>query len=139
MKLSEKYPFKILVAEDNVINQKLILRMFQSLGYDIQLASNGIEVLELLNRMKIDIILMDIQMPEMDGIEATRKIIENWGDKKPFIVAMTANALSTDKEAYLDAGMNDFISKPITLDQIRIEIEKWATLPGMNKNSQLIE
>ncbi len=133
MKINDKYPLKILVAEDNTINQKLILRMFQSLGYAVHLAANGYEVLELLNRINIDIIFMDIQMPEMDGIEATRKIIENWGEKKPLIVAMTANALSSDKEAYLAAGMDDYISKPITLDQVRIGIEKWAIMLDGNK------
>ena len=106
------------------------------LGYTVQIASNGYESIEILNRMKIDIIFMDIQMPGMDGIEATRKIIENWGDKRPLIVAMTANALSTDKAAYLAAGMDDCISKPITIDQLGKGIEKWASL--LNLNNQFL-
>jgi len=84
--------------------------------------------LELLDRINIDIVLMDIQMPEMDGIEATRKIIETWGDKKPLIIAMTANSLSSDKEAYLAAGMDDYISKPLTLVLVQTGIEKWTAM-----------
>ena len=126
MKINEKYPLEIIVAEDNAINQKLILRMFQMLGYTIHIASNGYEVIGILNQMKIDIVFMDIQMPEMDGLEATRRIVEQWGDLRPMIIAMTANALQSDKENYLAAGMDDYISKPITLDQIKMRIEKWA-------------
>ena len=131
-KINELYPLNILVAEDNAINQKLILRMFEMLGYTIHIAANGYEAIEALNRMKIDIIFMDIQMPEMDGLEATRQIISQWGDKKPLIVAMTANALSSDKEKCLSAGMDDYISKPLTIDQVRIGIEKWAPLCKMH-------
>jgi len=98
------------------------------LGYSIHIAANGFEVLDALKRMKIDIVFMDIQMPEMDGIEATRQIIELWKEKKPMIVAMTANALYTDKEKCLAAGMDDYISKPLTINQVRAGIERWATL-----------
>ena len=126
--LNEKYPLKILVAEDNAINQKLILRLFQVLGYNIQIAANGYEVIEILNRMKIDIVFMDIQMPEMDGLETTKCIIEQWGKLKPLIVAMTANAMQSDKEKYLAAGMDDYISKPLTINQVSAGIEKWALL-----------
>jgi CheY-like chemotaxis protein len=127
-KINELYPLNILVAEDNAINQKLIARLFEMLGYSIHIAANGFEVLEALKRMKIDIVFMDIQMPEMDGIEATRQIIELWKEKKPMIVAMTANALYTDKEKCLAAGMDDYISKPLTINQVRAGIERWATL-----------
>lgn len=107
--------------------------MFQQLGYTIQIAANGYEVIEILNRMKIDIIFMDIQMPEMDGIEATRQIIAQWGDQKPMIIAMTANGLQSDKEKYLAAGMDDYISKPITISQINARIENWAALINARK------
>ncbi len=127
-KINEAYPLKILVAEDNAINQKLILRLFEMLGYTIQIAANGFEVIDALNRMEIDIVFMDIQMPEMDGIEATYQIINQWGDQKPLIVAMTANALKTDREKCLAAGMDDYISKPLTINQVRTGIEKWASL-----------
>jgi PAS domain S-box-containing protein len=132
-KMNEHYPLSILVAEDNAINQKLIFRIFDMLGYPITLAGNGFEVIEVLNRMKIDIVFMDIQMPEMDGFEATKQIIAQWGDKKPLIVAMTANALSTDKDRCLEAGMDDYISKPVTIDQVKRGIEKWSSLLNISK------
>ena len=125
-KINNQFPLNILVAEDNAINQKLIGRLFEMLGYNIHIAANGYEVLEALKRMKIDIIFMDIQMPEMDGLEATRQIIELWGERKPMIVAMTANALYTDKDKCLATGMDDYISKPLTINQVRNGIEKWA-------------
>lgn len=127
-KLNEVYPLNILVAEDNAINQKLITRLFEMLGYDIQIAVNGFETINTLNRMPIDIIFMDVQMPEMDGIEATKQIISRWGNKKPLIVAMTANALQNDKEKCLEAGMDDYISKPLTIDQVSKGIGKWALM-----------
>jgi len=127
-KINEKHPLSILVAEDNTINQKLILSLFQMLGYTIQIAANGFEAIETLNRMKIDIIFMDIQMPEMDGIEATQRIIAQWGDQRPLIVAMTANALNSDKEKCLAIGMDDYISKPLTIDQVKTGIETWAPM-----------
>jgi CheY-like chemotaxis protein len=83
--------------------------------------------------MSIDIVFMDIQMPEMDGLEATRQIIEQWGDQKPLIIAMTANALQSDKDKYLAAGMDDYISKPITISQINARIENWASLINSRK------
>jgi PAS domain S-box-containing protein len=132
-KLNEKFPLAILVAEDNAINQKMMLSLFDILGYSIHIAANGFEAIDTLKRMKIDIVFMDIQMPEMDGLEATRQIIADWGDKRPLIVAMTANALESDKEKCLDAGMDDYISKPLTINQIFTGIEKWAplcNLPG---------
>ncbi len=127
-KLYEKYPLNILVAEDNAINQKLILSLFGMLGYSIHIAANGFEVIEALDRMKIDIVFMDIQMPEMDGFEATRQIISRWGSNRPLIVAMTANALISDKEKCLASGMDDYISKPLTILQVKTGMEKWAVL-----------
>jgi PAS domain S-box-containing protein len=128
LKINELYPLNILVAEDNTINQKLILKLFEMLGYNIHIAANGYEVLEALNRTKIDIIFMDIQMPEMDGLEATRQIISLCGHNKPLIVAMTANALKNDREICLAVGMDDYISKPLTINQVKIGLEKWVHL-----------
>lgn len=132
-KISEFYPLTILVAEDNTINQKLIVRLFEMLGYSIHIAANGLEVLETLTRMQIDIIFMDIQMPEMDGIEATRQIINKWGTHRPLIIAMTANVLQTDREMCITAGMDDFISKPLTIAQVKNGIEKWAVMINNKK------
>jgi PAS domain S-box-containing protein len=128
LKINDLYPLKILVAEDNAINQKLISKLFEMLGYSIQIAANGYEVIDAINRMSFDIVFMDIQMPEMDGIEATQQIIARWGDDRPLIVAMTANALKTDKEKCLATGMDDYISKPLTINQVRSGIEKWALM-----------
>lgn len=127
-KINEIYPLKILVAEDNAINQKLILKLFEMLGYNIQIAANGFEVIDALNRMEIDVVFMDIQMPEMDGFEATHQIIAQWADQRPLIVAMTANALKSDREKYLAAGMDDYISKPLTINQVKAGIEKWTQM-----------
>jgi len=127
-KINDLFPLNILVAEDNAINQKLITLLFQMLGYQIHIAANGYEVLEALNRLKIDIVFMDIQMPEMDGFEATKQIIATWGSHRPLIIAMTANALRSDEEQCLAAGMDDYISKPLTIGQVKEGIEKWALL-----------
>lgn len=128
LKISDHYPLNILVAEDNAINQKLILSLFEMLGYTIHIAANGLEVLDALKMLTVDIIFMDIQMPEMDGLEATVAINRLYGENKPLIVAMTANALISDREKCLDAGMDDYISKPLTIEQVRNSMPKWAAM-----------
>ena len=116
---AERHPLRILLAEDNVVNQKLALRLLQQMGYRADLASNGIEVIESLQRQPYDIVLMDVQMPEMDGLEATRRIVQRWPDgTRPRIVAMTANAMQGDREECLAAGMDDYVTKPIRVDQL---------------------
>lgn len=113
------HPLRILVVEDNVVNQKLALRLLQQLGYRADLASNGVEAIESVARQTYDVVLMDVQMPEMDGLEATRRIIQRWAAaERPCIVAMTANAMQGDKEACLAAGMSDYVTKPIRIDAL---------------------
>lgn len=120
-------PLRILVAEDNIINQKLVLKMLGQLGFMADVVGNGKEVIEALRRQRYDIIFMDVQMPEMDGLETTRYILKNWRDDvRPRIIAMTANAMHGDREICIDAGMDDYISKPILIDEIKETIKKWV-------------
>ena len=112
--MANHYPWKILLAEDNVINQKVALRMLERLGYQADVAANGSEVLAALQQQTYNVILMDVQMPELDGIATTRLIRAEGEDMSfPWIIALTANALAGDREQYLAAGMNDYISKPV--------------------------
>jgi CheY-like chemotaxis protein len=113
------HPLRILLAEDNAVNQKLALRLLQQMGYAADVANNGLEVLDAVAGGTYDVVLMDVQMPEMDGLEATRRIRATRGVAGgPHIVAMTANAMAEDREACRDAGMNDYVSKPIAVGEL---------------------
>jgi signal transduction histidine kinase/ActR/RegA family two-component response regulator len=131
--LAQRHPLRILLAEDNAVNQKLALRLLQQMGYRADVAANGIEVIEALQRQPYDVVLMDVQMPEMDGLEATRRIVTRWSaDQRPRIVAMTANAMQGDREECLAAGMDDYITKPIrvaALQQALLECRSRSTIP----------
>jgi CheY-like chemotaxis protein len=111
--LGATHPLRILLAEDNVVNVKLALKLLERMGYAAEVAGNGFEVLDNLERAPFDLVLMDVQMPEMDGLEATRRIRARWPDRDLRVVAMTANAMEGDREMCLAAGMDDYISKPI--------------------------
>ncbi|HXB35648.1 MAG TPA: ATP-binding protein, partial [Puia sp.] len=123
---AEAFPFRILVAEDNVINRQLILHILGNLGYEPACVENGREAVEVVGRAGYDLILMDVQMPEMDGLEAT-KIIRRQGYRQPVIIALTANAMQGDREECLTAGMDDYICKPVRLDELMELLEKWGT------------
>nr|WP_184543064.1 hybrid sensor histidine kinase/response regulator [Mucilaginibacter sp. FT3.2]MBB6230327.1 signal transduction histidine kinase/ligand-binding sensor domain-containing protein/DNA-binding response OmpR family regulator [Mucilaginibacter sp. FT3.2] len=112
-KFATEFPLNILVAEDNLVNQKLISRMLSKLGYDFALVENGLEVLQKLDAQEFNVILMDVQMPEMDGFEATRSIRESNRKLQPFIIAMTANAGADDRDLCISEGMDDYIAKPM--------------------------
>lgn len=123
---SALYPLQILIAEDNLINQKIAVKILTKLGYQPALANNGREALEMSGSGNYDIILMDVQMPEMDGLEATGLIRESKMEKQPVIMAMTANVMQGDRDACLQAGMDDYISKPINLEELLSHLKKWA-------------
>jgi CheY-like chemotaxis protein len=124
--VSQKYPFSILIAEDNIINQKLILNVFKILGYKADVAANGIEAIEAIKRKNYDLIFMDIQMPQMNGYEATRIIVQRRIEERPTIIAMTANAMTGDKEKCLEAGMDDYITKPMKIEVLVKVIQTWG-------------
>lgn len=121
------HPMEILVAEDNLVNQKLAMKTLTKLGYKADLAENGNEVIEMIGTKKYDLILMDVQMPEMDGLEAT-ELIRKYQAEQPIIIAMTANAMKEDKDRCLAAGMDDFLSKPVKLESVVDTIAKWSVV-----------
>jgi PAS domain S-box-containing protein len=129
--MGQRLPLQILVAEDNVTNQKLTLQMLNRLGYRADVAANGLEVLAALARRRYDVVLMDMHMPEMDGLEATRQIRQRWSRSEgPYIIAVTANVLQQDREASLTAGMNNFISKPIRVRALAAALQQAAQVVG---------
>ena len=122
--LAQRMPLRILLAEDNVVNQKVAIYMLARLGYRADVVANGVEVLVALQRQPYDVVLMDVQMPEMDGLEATRLICSQWPpEQRPHIIAMTANALAGDAEKCLAAGMNNYICKPVQIDRLVTALE----------------
>jgi signal transduction histidine kinase/CheY-like chemotaxis protein len=125
-KLADKYPIKILLAEDNNINQAIAKKLFQKLGYSIDLAKDGIEAITAVHENKYDMIFMDMQMPNMDGVTATKAIIKDQPENHPYIVAMTANVLPQDRQKCFDAGMKDFVGKPVNIDHIIKAIEDYG-------------
>jgi len=117
--MAGRHPLRILLAEDNVVNQKLALRILQQMGYRADVASNGIEAVESVGRQVYDVVLMDVQMPEMDGLDAARQICARWGaHERPRIVAMTANAMQGDRDMCIAAGMDDYLTKPIRVERL---------------------
>lgn len=125
--MAERTPLRILLAEDNATNQKLALRLLARMGYRADVAANGLEALDALERQPYDVILMDMQMPEMDGLEATRVIHRRFPEEiHPYIVAMTANAMEEDRQACLAAGMDDYVSKPVRVESLIAALEAGA-------------
>jgi PAS domain S-box-containing protein len=119
----QRRPLRLLLAEDNIINQKVATRILSQMGYRPDVVHNGVEVLQALERQKYDVILMDIQMPDMDGLEATRRIRKEYtGARRPWIIAMTANAMDSDRKNCFDAGMDGYLSKPVRIEALEAEL-----------------
>ena len=126
-KLSEKLPLKILLAEDNFTNQELVITLMRKMGYTIDAVDNGRKVLEAMEHKKYDIILMDVQMPVMNGMEATDAIFDKYPEEdRPYIIAITANAMPGDRERFIANGMVDYLSKPIRFKDVQEVLVRWG-------------
>ena len=125
-------PERVLLAEDNVVNQKVALLMLARLGYRADVAANGLEAIEAVKRQRYDLVIMDVQMPELDGLEAARRILARWPERKdrPWIIALTANAMEGDREACIAAGMDDYISKPIKTEELAVAMDRGRAAIG---------
>lgn len=121
----QNHSLKILLVEDNITNQFVATKILNKLGYQPEIANNGIEALQMVKEKEYDIIFMDVRMPEMDGLEATKKIRSELAIEIP-IIALTANAIEGDKQICLNAGMSDYMSKPVRVDDLARMIEKWG-------------
>ena len=128
-RMAERLPLRILLAEDNAVNQKLALRLLAQLGYRADVAGNGLEAIAALERQRYDVVLMDVQMPELDGLEAARAICQRWTrSERPHLIAVTANAMQGDREQCLEAGMDDYISKPIRVPELVAALDQTPVL-----------
>jgi PAS domain S-box-containing protein len=126
--MAAQHPLRILLVEDNIVNQRVALRLLEKMGYRADMASNGVDALEMLRRYAYDVVLMDVQMPDMDGIEATQHIREQWERaEQPYIIAMTAHAMEGDRQLCLAAGMDDYIGKPVRLEELVEKLSRVAT------------
>jgi len=122
--LASRFPLRILLAEDNPVNQKMAVRLLERLGYRVDAVGNGLEVLEALQRQPYDVVLMDVQMPEMDGLEATRRILSSWtSSERPWLIALTAGAMKENRAECKAAGLDDFLTKPINVRELEIALE----------------
>ena len=129
--LAKRLPLHLLLADDNVVNQKVARRLFEQMGYHVDVAADGYEALQAIRQQVYGIVFMDVQMPEMDGLEATRQIrqFEQSQQRTPcIIIAMTASAMMGDRERCLEAGMNDYLAKPVRLEAVQSAIERWGPL-----------
>ncbi len=128
--IGQHHPLRILLAEDNATNQKLMLHFLQQIGYTADIAANGIEALDALQRQTYDVILLDVNMPEMDGLETARRIVSTWPvTERPYMIAMTASAMPGDREMCLQAGMHEYVSKPIRLPTLVAALEHAIATP----------
>ncbi len=126
-KLADRLPLKILIAEDNVVNQRVLSRCLERIGYRPDIVANGLEAVEAVERQHYDAVLMDVHMPQMDGLEAAQTIRQRFRDKlRPRLIAMTANAMQGDREECLAAGMDDYVTKPVQMALLHAALERCA-------------
>jgi CheY-like chemotaxis protein len=131
--LADRFPLKILLAEDNRINQKVALKILGQMGYHADVANHGLEALDALRQQSYDLVLMDVQMPEMDGLAATRQICQEWEpSQRPYIVAMTAGAMEGDRQKCLAAGMDEYITKPVKVTVLQTILQNLAAQKYLN-------
>lgn len=124
---AHRLPLRVLLADDNPINQKVGLSVLGKLGYRADVANNGNEVIHALEQKVYDVLFLDVQMPEMDGLECARQISQRWTrDKRPVVIAMTGKALLGDREKCLAAGMDDYVSKPVRIAELQAALERWG-------------
>jgi len=136
--LAGRLPLQILLADDNPINQRVGQSVLTKLGYKADLATNGLEVLSAMEQKPYDILFLDVQMPQLDGLEAAKQIVQRWPlEKRPRIIAMTGNALLGDREKCLAAGMDDYISKPVRIADMQAAIERWGPARVTQKRGTL--
>jgi signal transduction histidine kinase/HPt (histidine-containing phosphotransfer) domain-containing protein len=125
--LSERLPLRILLVDDNTINQKVGTKMLQQIGYQPDLAANGQEAIDAIARTRYDLVFMDVQMPVLDGLRATEQIVKRWPrEQRPVIIAMTANSMQGDRERCLAAGMDDYLAKPLRPEALHKALEDWG-------------
>jgi CheY-like chemotaxis protein len=132
--MAARLPLRILVAEDNVVNQKVVVKMLGRLGYRVEVVNNGLEAVEAIGRQRYDVLLLDVQMPIMDGFEAARRLRAAQAPAhRPRIVGMTALAMTGDRERCLEAGMDDYISKPVRPEELQRALERAAVTPPIDE------
>lgn len=138
--MAQRFPLRILVAEDHPVNQKLALQLLRKMGYRADVAANGLEVLQAIERQTYDVVLMDVQMPEVDGLEATRRICQRWPrEQRPRIIAMTASAMQGDREECLAAGMDDYLCKPVQIKDLQAALERLEHPPSIRIEPPTVE
>jgi signal transduction histidine kinase/DNA-binding response OmpR family regulator len=138
--MAAQHPLRILIAEDNLVNQKVVVRMLERLGYHADVVANGLEALDAVHRQVYDVVLMDVQMPEMDGLEASRRINRDFdAAARPRLVALTANVFTSDQETCKDAGMDDFLAKPLDLERLRTALLECQPIASPRMDQRTLE
>ena len=133
--LAEELPLRLLVVEDNVVVQTMTKRMMRKLGYSIDLAATGKAAIDAMERTAYDLVFMDVQMPEMDGLTAMREIARRWPTGRPPVIAMSAENAESERQNCLDAGMNDYVAKPVREPELNAILRKWGAAPGVAPGS----